>query len=979
MGIDKGADSADSLAFGPFRLYPARRLIERDGARLQIGSRALDILMVLVERAGDIVSKAELISRVWSGVTIDESALRVHITGLRKALCERQDRTQYIANVSGRGYCFVASIERRGVAEAVPAGDSGRHLVLALPAHLKRMIGRDETVRELAELLMTQRFISIVGPGGMGKTTVATAIAHALHAEFDNAIAFVDLVSLSDPHLVADMVASRLGLRIQTKDPAAALLAFLANRRLFLVLDNCEHLIDGVARLVERIFMQAPEVFVLTTSREALRVEGEQVHRLAPLDSPPAAGGPLSATEARRFAAVELFMERATANGSRFELSDAEAATVANICGRLDGLALAIELAASCVGAYGIDGTARLLDNRFGLLWHGRRTALPRHQTLNALVDWSYRLLPEEEQVVLRRLSIFVGPFALEAAEAVAADQAVSGFQVIEALGRLVSKSLVWIDGTGTMTRYRLLETTRAYAAAKLAESDEEFPIAKLHAAYFTRVLVDLDHGRAYGIHRVCSASDHLGNVRAALAWCFSPDGDASNGIDLAAAAAPILLDLSLLDECRRWSQRALAALGEQDCGTERELVLQEALAVSMTFTLGSGDDVRRAIMRGLDLARKLSDRRRQLTLSAGLNILLTRTGDYRGALAVAEQNAAIARETADPAELATAEWMLGVSHHLAGRQATAQRHCEDGLARESGLPKQSTNLFGYDHRIRAIGALARASWLRGFPDRAATLAQLAIDEAERLDHSVDMCISLIYAASVFLYRGDWRQALSSIDRLIAHAGRHSLGPYLAVGLGLKGELLVRREEPLAGVSLLRTALDTSRLERHVVCSAGLTVAMAEGLAMIGQAEEALRLIDPVLSETERRGGSYHAPEMLRLKACLLSATSAASDEVIEACLLRSLELARCQSALAWELRAASILALRWAGSGRLDEAELMLSQIYVRFTEGSDTVDLLRARRLLDRLRRGLPGSGGLCKTSVCEEGSRVSRHHGP
>lgn len=953
MGIDRTAISSERVAFGPFSLFPARRLIERDGAPLQIGSRALDILLVLVERAGDIVSKSELISRVWSGMTIDESALRVHIAGLRKALREQQDGVQYITNVSGRGYCFVAAIERLKVAGAESASSAGRHLVNTVPSPLKRMIGRDETVRELASLLMTERFVTIVGPGGMGKTSIAIAVAHALREEFCEAIAFVDLVSLVDPDLLVGTVASRLGLRIQTNDPMAALLTFLSDRRLLLILDNCEHLIEATAGLVECIFAGTREAFILTTSREAMRVEGEQVFRLPPLNSPPAKGDRLSAAEIRCFSAVELFVERATASGSRGDLSDAEVTAVACICNRLDGVPLAIELAASCVGIHGIDGTARLLDNRFGLLWHGRRTALPRHQTLNALLDWSYRLLPEGEQIALRRLSVFVGAFTLEAAEVVVTDHAVSVLQLTGALGNLVSKSLVRIDRRGTATLYRLPETTRAYAAAKLAESNEENSIAKAHAAYFMEVLAGRGSGRPHGTDDVPPVSEHLGNMRAALAWCFSPAGDAADGVSLAAVAAPILLDLSLLKECRCLSERALAALDECDRGTERELELQEARAISTMFTLGNSAEVRASIMRGLDLATKLSDRRRQLTLSAGLNIYLSRIGDFQGALAAAHRNAAIARETADPAGLLTADWTLGVTQHLAGQQDAAQRHCEDALLREAGLPNLNTSVFGYDNRVRAIGALARALWLRGFPDRAAAAAKLAVDEADRLDHSVNMCISLIYSSSVFMCRGDWNQAHGFIERLTAHAEAHSLDLYYAVALGLRGELLVRREEPLAGIPLLRTALDRLRSERYITLASSLASALAEGLAKIGQAEEGLGLIEPMILETERQGGSYHMPEMLRLKASLLSALSPVRGDEIDTCLLQSLELARSQSALGWELRAVLMLASRKAEAGYLDEAGRMLSQIYARFTEGFETADLVEARRSLDCLQR--------------------------
>ena len=476
-----------ALSFGPFRLFPREKRLKRDGVAVQLGSRALDVLIALVKRAGEVVSNEALTAHVWPDSVVEESGLRVQIAALRRALGEAQADRRYVTNVPGRGYCFVAQVSRtRGPPGSTrpSKGQPDRSLPLPLAA----MVGRDAEVRSISAALVRTRFVSIVGPGGMGKTTLAVAVCHALLEEFAHEVRFVDLVALSDPTLVSGSVASAIGVAQIAGDSISSLVELLRDRRMLLVIDNCEHVIETVAPLLETIFEGADRVCLLSTSREALRVEGEHVHRVAPLEYP-AAGTLPTAAEAMTFSAVQLFVERARANGSQVVLSDADAPVVAEICRRLDGIALGIEFAAGRVEVFGIRGTAELLENRFKLQWRGRRTALPRHQTLSAMIDWSYSLLTDLERLVLRRLSVFVGSFSLEAASVVVADCMVDAQEVIETLGSLADKSLVSIDGRVTTTRYRLLDTTRAYAGAKLEGADESRSVQQRHAEYFCRVL----------------------------------------------------------------------------------------------------------------------------------------------------------------------------------------------------------------------------------------------------------------------------------------------------------------------------------------------------------------------------------------------------------------------------------------------------------------------------------------------------------
>jgi predicted ATPase len=509
--------------------------------------------MALVERPAEVVTKKELFARVWPDLVVDEGNLRHHVSALRKALDEGRSGGRYVTNVSGRGYCFAAPISRAG-SQPAPLRNSLAHSPVGLPPSPTGMLGREETVQLISEELTARRFLTIIGPGGIGKTTLATAVGHRMLAAFDGAARYIDFGPLGSPSLVANRVASTVGLPGDFDDPLAALPAFLRDRRMLLVLDSCEHLVETIAPLAERIFREAPEVHILATSREPLQVEGEQVHRLDPLAFP---DEPLTAACALTFPAVQLFVERAAAHGG-FQLNDADAPIVGKVCRRLDGIALALELAAGRVGVHRIKGIASLLDGPCRLLWQGRRTALPRHQTLNAMLDWSYNLLPESERMVLRRLSVFVGAFSLEAAQFVAAEDTFASEQVPEAIAGLVTKSLIAVDTNHTGVLYRLLDMTRAYVLAKLVDGGERNTIAQRNTIYYRESLERIETASpTYSKYNgAVEGWRHVSNARAALEWSFSEQGDTELGTALAAASAPLFLELSLLTECRFWMER---------------------------------------------------------------------------------------------------------------------------------------------------------------------------------------------------------------------------------------------------------------------------------------------------------------------------------------------------------------------------------------------------------------------------------------
>ncbi|MBR0692750.1 winged helix-turn-helix domain-containing protein [Bradyrhizobium lablabi] len=939
-------DNHDSATFGPFRLLPKARLLEKDGAPVHIGGRALDILICLAERPGEVIDKRELVKRVWADLNVDEGSLRFHITALRKAIGDgAEGPARYIVNVPGRGYCFAAPLASAPPSSPPPRGATTPSRYL--PAPPAKMVGRADAIERISTDLSLHRFVTIVGPGGIGKTSVALAVAHRQLLAFGGEVYFVDFGALRDPALVPGTIASALGLTVSAEDPVPGLLTFLRAHGLLLVFDSCEHMVDALAPLAERMVREAPKLHVLATSRESFRAEGERVYRLFPLDCPPQREG-LGVADVLAYPAAQLFIERISENLSGFELGEHEAPLVAEICRRLDGIALAIELAAGRVNAYGIAGTASLLDSRFSLLWRGRRTAIPRHQTLSAALGWSYDLLPAVESATLRRLSVFVGPFTLEAAIKVTSYDGISEAEAVEAISNLLSKSLIATSAAGPSLRYRLLDTTRAFAADKLAGSGESDQAARAHAEYFRDLLnsIAIKSAGPQSGGGFLPYADHLSNVRAALDWSFSDRGDRTIGMDLAASAAQFFIELSLLTECYSWTNQALAASEKHALDSRREMQLQTALGVSIMFTQGNTEAVHSAFTRSLHLAEELSDLHWQLWLLRGLHIYLTRIGDFHGALRTGEQGKAVARKLNDPASTLNVEWMLGVAHHLIGHQDKAVGLCESAMVQNPGLQRLNIGHLGYDDRIVALVALARGLWLIGRPDRAIEVARYTVREAEQLEQPLTLGIALIWTIYVFLWVGDWVSAESMIERLVDHSARHFLGPYQAVGVGQKGELLLRRGDIPGGLDHLRRSQATLYATRHRIMTTVFATAQAEAMTLAGQLAAALRVIDEAIVQIGNHGESFDMPEMLRVKGDILARSGRFAEA--ESCLGKSLDLARRQCALGWELRGALTLGRHWQDRGRGEEARALIEPLCARYEEGFESLDMVRARDFL-------------------------------
>jgi predicted ATPase/DNA-binding winged helix-turn-helix (wHTH) protein len=508
------------LRFGPFELSIGERVLRREDQALPLGSRALDILNYLVERPGEVIAKQELMDRVWSDVTVEEGSLRVHVAAIRKALGDGQFGNRYIANIKGRGYSFVGTVVP--LTDNTESRNESSRQQSKLPPRPLMMIGRETVVSEVSDKLRNERFITLIGPGGIGKTTIALAVGRAAAEEFGGEVYLVELECLTDPRHVAGAVATSLGVALKSKDPCPELVNLVRSRKLLIILDSCEHVIEAVASLAEQLYRQTEDINVLTTSRESLNVVGEHCYRVPPLDCPPD-GLEQTANAVLRYPSVQLFVRCVAARAGSVVLTDEEAPFVAEICRRLDGIPLAIELAAGQVAALGIKNTVARLVSRPELLRLSHRTAVPRHRTLKATLDWSYDLLSDVERIVFRRIAPFAGHFTIEGARYVAGELGVGTDEVCDAIAGLVEKSLITTRIDETQAQYRLLDTTRAYALEKLEEHGEFDPISLRHAEY---VIQQLESGKEMlsvqpMAERVAAYSWQLSNVRSALEWSF--------------------------------------------------------------------------------------------------------------------------------------------------------------------------------------------------------------------------------------------------------------------------------------------------------------------------------------------------------------------------------------------------------------------------------------------------------------------------
>lgn len=546
---------AEPYCFGRFTLHPAERSLCADGVPVPLRATDFRLLLALVESAGVYVTKDDLVSRVWGRAVVGDHVLHVHINTLRKTIGD-----DCIVTKRGCGYRFVTAVQPTNAVAPRAKQDPGNLPSLWSAGDSARLIGRNEQLRVVADILANGRLVTLVGHGGVGKTRLALQAADDAASHFRDGVWLVELASLHHQELVPGAIASVLGVKIGASAVALDTLPrYLARKSLLIVLDNCEHVLAACARTVEVFLSAAPNVKILATSREALSCSGEQVLAVPPLAVP--CEGEVSADAVRSAAAVELFLQRSQEAHAKFRIDDRDLPTAARICRRADGLPLAIEIVAGWAGVLGLEELDARLDGYLNAKLRAKSTAPQRHSTLRATLEWSYGLLSSDEQAVLRRLAVFAGSFSLEAAEAVAGDDAIPGEQVFEHTANLVRKSMIALSPSRDARRYRLLETTRAFMLEKLGDSNEADLTRRRHAAHVLRVLEQAGcewetTSDATWLERYGPV---LNDLRAALDWAMEEDSD--DAVALAGASWLQWRQMSLRAEGRQRLSAAAAKL----------------------------------------------------------------------------------------------------------------------------------------------------------------------------------------------------------------------------------------------------------------------------------------------------------------------------------------------------------------------------------------------------------------------------------
>jgi len=918
----------ENLCIGPFVLSGPPHALRFGDRRVELGETALVLLSAIV-RGADGAPPAQLWPLVSTEPVIDEERLCDLVGDINSAL-GRLSPSWFVAWYPDDATPRFALVD----------GTRRTRAVAALPTARTDIIGRDEAIARIAEQLQAHRFVTLLGAGGMGKTTVALAAAHQMVGAFPDGVHVVDLAPIVDPGLVAQRVATVVGCVTMGVDALTVLRHWARERRALVLLDSCEHVVDSASCVAEALLGAGRGIAVLATSREPLRAAGEWLHRLAPMRLPQP-GEAVSAGQVGEFSAMRLFVERASAADARFSLREADVPLLVSLCTRLDGVPLAIEIVAARVDSLGLAGLASQLETLLLQLPGRRRGAPARHTSLAALLDWSVRLLSPTEQQVLYRLSVFRNGFVDAAAIEVVADAALSAGQAQEALLDLVAKSLVAPARGGGLERRRLLETTRVYAAGKLAEAGETDAVRRRHAGWLASALAEAERAwnRMTRPQWVAQYAPLIDDVRAALDWAFAPGGDLGLGVELTITGFALGRQMLLVDEFTRRVVQAIDRLSSEEEATTEANSPRMRLNL-LIACLGSGGGERLlALAPSLQrAATATSDAAEAVTRFSAINAmwaLSVANGDFVEGAGWADRLVAQAAAGDDPVASLVAHRIQAQTLHFNGHHARATELARRVLAEAWRTIPLIYNPSPIELRVSMRVVLARTLWMRGFPDRAIAMAHEAMEQA-RSDSPLAECQVLVLGAmAVALWSGrvdlarEQAAQLSDVESLLGFS--HWLGwarrmrdaAALAAGAepaGAKDEGFFDEPEPLLADQL--ATFDDRWLTPRCIQRAALgKIGWCVPETMRREAERVLRDASP---DSRLRG---------------------------EALLQRSLAIAREHGAAAWELRTATSLARHRLADGRAADARALLAPLYERFTEGFETQDLRAARQLLEAL----------------------------
>lgn len=939
-----------TFSFGPFRLVPRRQLLLLDGRPVKLGGRAFELLQLLVQRCGKLVSKDELMAAAWPGSFLHDSNLKVNMWSLRRSLGDTQIEPVYIATVARRGYKFIAEVQ-------TSIGEVGNDLALAEPVSLstppllRGIVGREAEIADIADVLINTRHVTLAGAGGVGKTTVAVAAARVFASHCRDGMCFVDLTTISDPTLFGAALVTALGIRGNTDNSLAAVLDYLRPRQMLLILDNCEHVLPAATIFAGRFMTDTSPSRLLATSREPLGTATEHVVRLGSLASPKAGLAP-TVDQAVRFPAVQLFVRRA-AEWSDYRFVDADCEAVAAICHSLDGLPLAIKLAAAQIGTFSPRELVEVLDQNLGFRATSAEGAPPRHETLMATIDWSFRLLSQKEAKLFSLLSVFSSTFDAEDAVFVAEAAGLTPTDVATALGSLVAKSLVTAQAKCAGLRYRLLDSTRRYAAERRQADPACNQALRRHAQ---RVLALFEQSEEEWNWREPAdwTQRYLGRIadlRAALSWAFGDEGDPALGIRLAVAAITLWSETSILSEAQGRLQAALALAKTIECDDLSKAKLACALGWSLFYARKMSNENEIAWLDAIAFAKRAKDMEYQQRALAGFAFYLLQIGNVARAISYLEESAELATRDRDSTATSEGDRALAWARAHAG-ELTESRQVLDRLAATYSLAEGRSRKDANEvyRSITVRFNLPFVAWMQGQADYAARLARDAVDAADRSGHWVSQSNALGLAAlPVSLEAGNLVALESFTERLRRNLERECIFRWVPVERYFSACLRDLRGDPNA-VDDIRAAIDELIECRFLMRIGSYLAVLTRALLRQGRLEEARKTIAQAIDHQERQGERWCRPELQRVEASILFHEG--EPLRAEKRLQQALVEARAMGALTFELRIATDLAAHWIAAGRRARATRLLAPIYKKFTEGFETRDLVAASLVLQRAR---------------------------
>ena len=941
-GTRVGSRDDEAVLFGNYRIFPELKLLLKNGNKVDLTARAFDVLWVLIKARGEVVTKDELIEQVWAGLIVEENNLQTHISAIRRAL--KQDRS-LLSTDFGRGYRLtLPAPARTNLSPATKKIESPN-----LPSPLTTLLGRDSELRDLQELITANRLTTITGPGGIGKTRLAVEVGRRLLATFSGRVHLAEMGMIGERDNIWPAIARSLGVEAADVGLTPGSRVALQSQRLLLIIDSCEHLTEAIAGATETLLQIGEGIHICITSQEPLGTQGEQIYRLRPLAVPPADASTVDVVLTH--AAAQLFVERSQSYTRDSQFDGATASEIATICRQLDGVPLALELAAVRVPTLGVRGVLDGLSDRFRFLTAGQRNALPRHRTLRATVEWSHCLLDETERTLFRRLAVFPAGFTVEAAHCVSGPDIEDQWRIIDLLGNLVGKSLLHLDVSAPTPRYRFLETIRLYALEELADSGETDLTARRHVSYFLRLseqAVANWKRQATGdwrqVHR-----GYVDDVRAALRWAFSEHGDKELGMRLLQNSIPFWVGFSLLDECRRWVSLALDKHGvTETTGAHDEMFLRAALGTSLTWVRGPVAETRAAWSRALDLARELGDTEIELQARYGLWLFSLRRGHYSEALRFATEMMTLSTEATDDQAFATAQRIAGVSRHSLGDHAEGRALIERALIWFEQNRPQSIFRFGLDQHAAGLAFLARILWVQGFTTDAVETANLAVERAVELDHASTLCCALAEGLCMVSALNEDLDALEKATQdLTRTASRHGLQVWKAYGEIFElWAMMKHKEKPASGrvTSAIRLLDEMQFALWYTPFIADVLRSCASPVGSMGTSSR---------PSVACEDGHWAMPEFLRIEAGFdLEHNAGRLESTVEHRLESALALARERGARSWELKVVADLARLLIGDNRRDEAQILLRNTISSFPSGNESNGLRTANTILNELQ---------------------------